>query len=349
MSLAYDVIPVIVVTGFLGSGKSTLLADVLKGDAARDTAVLVNEFGEVGLDHLLIGKVEMETVLLDNGCVCCAIRGELKDALAHLFSRRARGEVPPFSRVVLETTGLATPAPIMATLLGDRVVSSHYSIASVVTVVDAVNARQQRERHSEWLAQVAAADRLLISKTDLVDEAHVAALEAELERVNPAASMARRTVHDDASAVLGLAAHVPDFADFVRRTGMTSNARRDDGEHPLARLSQHRENLSTLTSFSIDFDEAPDWPVFTLWFTMLLNRHGDNILRVKGLLAIRGESQPVVLHAVHHLVHPVLHLDAWPGGAPLSRLVFIAEGLDRDAVAASYRRFCRHLETEAID
>jgi len=117
MSLAYDVIPVTIVTGFLGSGKSTLLADVLKGDAARDTAVLVNEFGEVGLDHLLIGEVDAQTVLLDNGCVCCAIRGELKEALATLFSRRARGEVPPFSRVVLETTGLATPAPIVATLL----------------------------------------------------------------------------------------------------------------------------------------------------------------------------------------------------------------------------------------
>ena len=147
MSLAYDVIPVTIVTGFLGSGKSTLLADVLKGEAARDTAVLVNEFGEVGLDHLLIGEVDAQTVLLDNGCVCCAIRGELKDALAALFSRRARGEVPPFSRVVLETTGLATPAPIVATLLGDRIVSSHYSIAAIVTVVDAVNAGQQRMRH----------------------------------------------------------------------------------------------------------------------------------------------------------------------------------------------------------
>src|ERR1700712_785124 len=114
MSLAYDIVPVTLVTGFLGSGKSTLLADVLKGDAARDTAVLVNEFGAVGLDHLLMGEVNAQTVLLDNGCICCSIRGELKDALADLFSRRARGDVPPFSRVILETTGLATPAPVVA-------------------------------------------------------------------------------------------------------------------------------------------------------------------------------------------------------------------------------------------
>src|SRR5258705_9643050 len=149
MSLAYDVIPVTVVTGFLGSGKSTLLADVLKGDAACDTAVLVNEFGEVGLDHLLIGEVNAQTVLLDNGCVCCAIRGELKDALATLFSQRARGEVPPFSRVVLETTGLATPAPIIATLLADPIVSSHYMLNSTVTVVDAINAAEQHARYPE--------------------------------------------------------------------------------------------------------------------------------------------------------------------------------------------------------
>jgi G3E family GTPase len=346
VSLAYDIIPVTVVTGFLGSGKSTLLADVLKGEAARDTAVLVNEFGEVGLDHLLIGEVEARTVLLDNGCVCCAIRGELKDALATLFSQRARGEVPPFSRVVLETTGLATPAPIVATLLGDRIVSSHYSIGAIVTVVDALNAGQQHARHPEWLAQVAAADRLLISKADLAGDVRTDTLERTLAQLNPAARIARRTQRDDASLVLDPAANAHDFADFVRRANVReTNAGGDP--NPLARLALHREHLSAITSFCIDFDEPLDWPVFTLWFTMLLNRHGDNILRVKGLLALAGATQPVVVHAVHHLVHPVLHLDAWPDarpdGAKHSRLVFIAEGLDGDAVRASYRRFRRHL------
>ncbi|MDR5836618.1 GTP-binding protein [Caballeronia sp. LZ034LL] len=345
MSLAYDVIPVTIVTGFLGSGKSTLLADVLKGDAARDTAVLVNEFGEVGLDHLLMGEVEAQTVLLDNGCICCAIRGELKDALATLFSRRARGEVPPFSRVVLETTGLATPAPIVATLLGDRIVSSHYSIGAIVTVVDALNAEQQQARHPEWLAQVAAADRLLISKADLAEDAAVDALESMLTRLNPAARIMRRTRRDDASLVLDVAANVHDFADLVFRSG----SRAVGGVRPLASLNAHRGKLSGIESFCIDFDEPLDWPVFTLWFTMLLNRHGDNILRVKGLLALEGARQPVVVHAVHHLVHPVLHLDAWPDGARHSRLVFIAEHLDGDAVRNSYRRFSRHLHPHTAE
>jgi len=352
MSLAYDVIPVTIVTGFLGSGKSTLLADVLKGEAARDTAVLVNEFGEVGLDHLLIGEVDAQTVLLDNGCVCCAIRGELKDALAALFSRRARGEVPPFSRVVLETTGLATPAPIVATLLGDRIVSSHYSIAAIVTVVDAVNAGQQRMRHPEWLAQVTAADRIVISKADLAGDACV--LEKTLAQLNPAARIAWRTNDADASIVLDEAANAHDFADFVRRAGMREHDARGEVENPLARLNAmpgHREGLEALNAFCIEFDAPLDWPVFTLWLTLLLNRHGDNILRVKGILALTGVAQPVVVHAVHHLVHPVLHLDAWADeGARRSRLVFIAQGLTRETVADSYRRLCRHLRTaETVD
>jgi G3E family GTPase len=350
MSLAYDVIPVTIVTGFLGSGKSTLLSDVLKGDAARDTAVLVNEFGEVGLDHLLIGEVDAQTVLLDNGCVCCAIRGELKDALAALFSRRARGDVPPFSRVVLETTGLATPAPIVATLLGDRVVSSHYSISAIVTVVDAVNAEVQYARHPEWLAQVTAADRIVISKADLADGA---ALERILARLNPAARIVYRTQSDDASIVLDPAATAHDFADFVRRSGTRNDSERNDEANPLARLNAtpvHQEALASLNAFCIEFDEPLEWPVFTLWFTLLLNRHGDNILRVKGMLALEGAAQPVVVHAVHHLVHPVLHLDAWPDETHRSRLVFIAQGLTRETVADSYRRLCRHLRTaETVD
>jgi G3E family GTPase len=344
---------VTIVTGFLGSGKSTLLADVLKGDAARDTAVLVNELGAVGLDHLLIGEVEAQAVLLDNGCICCAMRGELKDALASLFSQRSRGEVPPFSRVVLETTGLATPAPIVATLLGDRVVSSHYSIGAIVTVVDALNAQHQQATHPEWLAQVTAADRILVSKTDLADEVTLDTLERSLAQLNPAARIARRTRADDASVVLDPAANALDFADLVRRAG-TRGSNAHAHVQPLARLDAtpaHRAGLASLDAFCMEFDEPIEWAVFVLWLTMLLNRHGDRILRVKGVLALAGATRPVVLHAVHHLVHPVLHLDAWPNALgsdgprarPPSRLVIIAQGLARNTVIDSYRRFCRHL------
>jgi G3E family GTPase len=349
MSLAYDVIPVTLLTGFLGSGKSTLLADVLTGKAARDTAVLVNEFGAIGLDHLLLGDIDAQTVLLDNGCICCSIRGELKDALAALFSRRARGEVPPFSHVVLETTGLATPAPIVATLLADPVVRSHFVLNATVTVVDAVNAAQQRLRHPEWLAQVCAADRLLLSKTDLVDAASVDALAAMLATLNPAASVLARDPSGGAHALLGIVLEPASQTGVIGRLGSGSHALAASGSGawraPGALAHHAGENAPDIRAFSMRIDAPLDWQVFTLWFTMLLSRHGDRILRVKALLSIAGSDRPAALHAVRHLVHPILHLAKWPDGtAPVSQLVFITEGLPGDALEASYRRFCHHLE-----
>lgn len=351
MSLAYDMIPVTLVTGFLGSGKSTLLADVLKGEAARDTAVLVNEFGAVGLDHLLVGEVSAQTVLLDNGCLCCAIRGELKDALAELFSRRARGELPPFSRLVLETTGLATPAPIIATLLADPVIRSHYTLNATVTVVDAVHALRQRERHPEWLAQVTAADRLLISKADLADDGEVGKLADLLARTNPAATVVVREAGMCAGTLLDFLTAPASSTDLLRRLGGARRALAGAAPRPAGAFTDFAQrdalHTSNVRAFSMRFDQPIDWDMFTLWFTMLLNRHGDKILRVKGLLSIAGSLQPAVLHAVQHLVHPVLHLDAWPDGEPVSRLVFITEGLSADILEASYRRFRQHLEEPA--
>ncbi|HEY1998343.1 GTP-binding protein [Paraburkholderia sp.] len=363
MSLSDDILPVTLVTGFLGSGKSTLLADVLHGEAAQTTAVLVNEFGAVGLDHLLVGEVNAQTVLLDNGCVCCSIRGELRDALATLFSQRSRGELPPFSRVVIETTGLATPAPIIATLLADPVVRNHYALNATITVVDAVNAMSQSARHPEWLAQVAAADRLLISKADLADEAGVAALADRLAMLNPAASVIVRDREDSAGLLDRLFASASTH-DLMRRLGNateglsrsvappSAHGGDDDRYRPWSNAARspltHRSATQPdINAFCIQIDEPLDWQVFTLWFTMLLNRHGDKILRVKGLLCIEGSNQPAVLHAVQHLVHPVLHLDAWPDGKMHSRLVFITEGLASERVEASYMRFRQHLE-EAV-
>ncbi len=341
MSLAYDVIPLTLVTGFLGSGKSTLLADVLKGEAARDTAVLVNELGAVGLDHLLMGEVETQTVLLDNGCICCSIRGELKDALAALFSRRARGEVPPFSRVVLETTGLATPAPIIATLLADPVIRSHYTLNATITVVDALNAAQQRARHPEWLAQLTAADRILISKVDLVTRADLARLSCDLASLNPAADVVLRST--DTDVLLDLLFAPASSPGLISRLGAHSVDFSATGR----RLAHRGEHERLIESSCIRIDEPLDWQVFTLWFTMLLNRHGDKILRVKGLLAIEGTDGPAVLHAVQHLVHPVLHLDTWPDEIRATRLVFITEGLEGKQIEASYRRFRSALEEPA--
>ncbi|MFP3795518.1 CobW family GTP-binding protein [Paraburkholderia sp. SIMBA_027] len=359
MSLAYDVLPVTLVTGFLGSGKSTLIADALTGERARDTAVLVNEFGAVGLDHLLMGEVGPQTVLLDNGCLCCAMRGEMKEALAMLFSRRARGETPPFSRVIVETTGLATPAPIIATLLGDAVLASHYTLAATLTVVDAVNARTQRAAHPEWLAQVSAADRFLVTKADLADAAGVEALIGELQALNPAAQVRLRDaqaphaqledvlgapVADPLQAAMHAASRVGGATRALRLAGVVRAESAESPEAtPEATPTAHEAELARIEAFCARFDEPLDWAVFTLWLTMLLNRHGERILRVKGVLALEGSDLPVVLHTVHHLVHPVLHLDAWPDAERSTRLVFITDGLSQDAIMASYRRFHAHL------
>ena len=349
MALAYDVIPVTLVTGFLGSGKSTLLADLLEGDASRDCAVLVNEFGEVALDHLLVGAIDAQTVLLANGCLCCAMRGELKDALATLFSRRARSELPPFSRVVIETSGLATPAPIIATLLGDPILRSHYVLAGTLSVVDACNFTWQREQHPEWLAQVSAADRLLITKADFVDGARVEQLAGMLAALNPAASVEVRRASANIDALRAALFEPGDVQNMIRRVGHAARvaAHVAAPSHPLEPY-RHREVLdaSGIASFCLSFDEPIDWEVFTLWFTMLLNRHGDRILRVKGLLWLAGSERPAVLHAIQHLVHPILHPDnvgSITADQRVSRLVFIARDLTAEAVQNSYTRFQRHL------
>jgi G3E family GTPase len=346
MSFAYDVLPVILVTGFLGSGKSTLLADVLVGELARDTAVLVNEFGTVGLDHLLIGEVGPQAVLLDNGCVCCAMRGEMKEALAQLFSRRARGEMPPFSRVIIETTGLAAPAPIIATLLGDAILANHYRLAATLVVVDAVNARAQRAAYPEWLTQVSAADRVLISKTDLVDAADVHTLVDELQALNPAAQIHLRNMQATNAQLRELLTAPTQSINPLQalmRAGSGRRALRLAGvAHEEEVPTPHEAQLARIEAFCLDFDEPLDWAVFTLWFTMLLNRHGEHILRVKGLLALAGADLPVVIHAVRHLVHPVLHLDAWPDTNHSTRLVFITDGLSQNTIMMSFQRFHAH-------
>ncbi|MFP3646699.1 CobW family GTP-binding protein [Paraburkholderia sp. SIMBA_054] len=343
MSLAYDVIPVTLVTGFLGSGKSTLLVDVLTGEAARDTAVLVNEFGEVGLDHLLMGELESQTVLLENGCVCCSIRGELKDALTLLFSRRARGDLPPFSRVVIETTGLATPAPIVATLLADAIVRSHFVLSTVIAVVDAVNADEQKTRYPEWLAQVSAADRIVISKGDMTGARHVDSLKTSLQILNPLATIDVRNSSPDAlrELLFAPARFASNSVQSIGRIGASAARPVRLREAGGGELPTHRSVVgpSSIVSSSMCINDPLDWQVFTLWLTLLLNRHGDKILRMKGLLSIKGADRPAVVHAIQHLVHPVLHLEKWPDGSRMSRLVFISEGLDGAAIETSYYRF----------
>ena len=303
--------PVALVTGFLGSGKTTLLSHLLAHPDMGVTAVIVNELGEVAIDPHLLRRVDERTVLLRSVCLCCTLRGDLADELRDLWSRRERGEIPPFRRVVVETTGLADPAPILYTLVSEPVVRHHYELERVIATVDAVHGL----RHAESLKQAAAADRLVVTKTDLAD---ATALKRELERLNPTAEILEVSFGEVEPARL--------FA-----------GERDLREIPLDETAHGHDEIGALALF---LDEELDWIAFGIWLTMLLQSRGWDVLRVKGLLNVGGPG-PLVLNGVQHVVHPPVHLEAWPDDDRRSRLVFIGRGLARETLEASLAAFNR--------
>ena len=329
MSAYREQLPLTVLTGFLGSGKTSLLNRWLKSPLLADAAVLINEFGEIGLDHQLVETVDGAPVLLANGCVCCSIRDDLKAAILKLDERRRTGEVPPYRRILIETTGLADPAPIVATLLNDPELRHHYRLGAVITTVDAVNGPADVATREEARRQVALADHLVITKTDLVTPAALAALRGQLLGVNPRAGIVNVC---DAGADLLHAADIyaPDAlpADAARWLAGASHA----GPHG---------HVMPYDSLGVTVEDAIDWTAFGLWLTMLLHVHGKRILRVKGLLNVAGSDTPVVINGVQHLVHPPFHLARWPDADRRSRLVFITEGLAPEALAASLAVFNR--------
>lgn len=329
------IVAVSLLTGFLGSGKTSLLRRLLHEPDLKDTAVLINEFGEVGLDHLLVEAVaEDEVVLLKSGCVCCSIRGDLRDGLGRLYGRMQQGEVPPFRRVVIETTGLADPVPIVASFLADPALRYHFRLGHVVTVVDAVNGAANLEHFTEAAKQVALADRLVVSKTDLVAPTQVEALVERLSRLNPTALIHRSAEDDLAPPALLLQDEQEDPAEQGAELRRWLAAAEAEGR-------AHDHHTAGLGTFCLAAEAPLDWAAFGLWLSMLLNRHGAAILRVKGLLHVQGVEQPVVIQGVQHLVHKPEHLDAWPEGRPSTRLVVIGRGLDGAAIERSFRAFCR--------
>jgi G3E family GTPase len=322
-----DFTPVTLITGFLGSGKTTLLQRLLLDPALFDTAVLINEFGEIGLDHHLLERIDEKMVMLQSGCVCCTIRGELSTAIRDLQSRRDRGLLPPFRRLVIESTGLADPFPILSTVQSDPVLRHHFRLGIVITTVDAVNGARTLDAQPESVKQVAAADRLVLTKTDLATPETADLLTGMLRRINPDAPLWRSAEDDlDARQLLsgdGIARWEP--ADC-------------HGDTP-DRHHRHTDDIGTL---ALSLDEPVDWTQFGIWLTMLLHRHGDKLLRVKGILNVADSAAPVAVHAVQHLVHPPRHLAARPDGDRRSRLVFIARGLDPALIERSFRAFSMH-------
>jgi G3E family GTPase len=315
-----DPLPVVLVTGFLGSGKTTLISSLLADPAMGETAVLVNEIGDVAIDHHLVRELDERTVVLASGCVCCSLRGDLRDELRDLLNRRA--DLPPFRRIVIETTGLADPAPVLSTLLSDPILRHHYAIEVIVTTVDSVSGASTLARHAESVKQAALADILLVTKTDAATPAAVVALEGNLRALNPLASIFR----------VEFGAIAPN--ELLCARTRTPAVRKASSE-AMQRGNPHKD---VVQAFAVVLDEPLDWDAFAVWLTMLLHSHGLDVLRVKGLLDV-GAAGPVVLDGVQHVVHRPRHLDAWPDDDHRSRIVFITRDIERAAVLASLEAF----------
>ena len=324
-------IPVTLITGFLGSGKTTLLGKLLARPELADTAVIVNELGEIGLDHELVETVTDEVTVLTSGCLCCALRQDLVTTLRDLYLKREAGDIPSFVRVAVETTGLADPAPVLQTLVADPLVGSFFVLDAVVTTVDAVAGLTTLEAHPESVRQVTVADRLLLTKTDLAPE--TAALEARLEGLNPGAP--RQPVQHgdlDPSVVL-------------------HQARRPEAER-LADLDRwlaaaedphHHHGHSDIQAHCLTSEAPLDWTRFTRWLSELVEQRGGDLLRVKGLIRVAGESRPLLVQGVQHVFHEPQWLEAWPAGSPaVSRLVCIGRNLEIAALRAGLEA-CRAL------
>ncbi|MCO7642413.1 GTP-binding protein [Pseudomonas sp. S 311-6] len=324
-----DSLPFHIITGFLGSGKTTLLKRLLEGQALGETALLINEFGDVGIDHLLVEEIAPDTVLLPSGCVCCAVRGDLRQALLDLHELRARGEVPAFRRVLLETTGLADPAPLRATILRDPQLRGRYRLGVQTTVVDAMHAALQEQVHPEWLAQVAAADRLLLSKLDLVEPAVATALQTRLAALNPGATVGRAdAVSADDPAVLGQGVWGEQAEAEVQGWSLWQ------GREMRPAVSHGSAQVCCLA-----FDAPLDWTRFGVWLSLLLRCHGDRVLRVKGVLEVQDSDAVIAIHGVQHCLHAPVHLPRRPAGMTGSRLVLIVRGLEMAAVQRSLNVF----------
>ena len=322
-------LPVTVVTGFLGSGKTTLIGRLLRHPGMNRAAVIVNEFGEIGIDHELIAASSESVTLLNNGCLCCVVRTDLQETLRTLFAQRRAGEVIDFDRVLIETSGLADPAPVIQTLATDTLLAAQYRLDGVVTLVDAVNGLGQLEREAEAVKQAALADRLLVTKTDLAD---ATALRERLRGLNAHAEIADVVQGEIDPAYLtdiGLASARADAAQIGRWLG----AGRGDGAYLGAVVPRHDRAIAT---FTLWFDRPFGWQTFSAAMELLTSLRGQDLLRVKGLLNVEGEAGPVVVQGVQHVFHPPVTLAAWPSGDRRSRLVFITRGIDEQAVTALF-------------
>jgi len=360
-------LPVSVLTGFLGSGKTTLLQALLRNPAMARTAIVINEFGEVGLDHLLVAKASENMVLMDSGCLCCTIRGDLVDTLRDLFLKRVKGEIPDFDRVVVETTGLADPAPIIHTLMSDPLLAARFRLDGVIATVDAAHGSLQLDRQPESVKQAAVADRIVLTKTDVATPAATVALMQRLAAINPAAPVIPAAHGDIDPAKLfdaGLynpETKSPDVARWLREEAYRDEQAKahehhahdhahehhhhghdhhdhDHGDHcgPDCGHEHHHHDANRhddhIRAFCMVIDRPIPWNGFVDFMEALIAQAGENLLRVKGLLNVQESELPVVVHGVQHMFHPPVRLEDWPSDDHRTKLVFITRDVGQTVI-----------------
>jgi G3E family GTPase len=319
-------IPVSIVTGFLGSGKTTLINRLVRRPEMDRVAVIVNELGEIGIDNELVQVSSEQMMLLNSGCLCCTLRTDLQETLRDLFVKRRNGEVIDFERIIVETTGIADPAPVMQTLMTDTLLLEHYRLDCLVTLVDAVNGAGQLSQFPEPVKQAALADRLVVTKADLVTETQLAALTSRLRELNARAPVRVALNGEIELAFLvdvGLRRTHADLEEVERWLGEGEEDEHGHGH-------RHDENVQ---SFALRFEQPLPWSAFTQCMEVLTALRGPDLLRVKGLVNVEGKSGPMVVQGVQHLFHPPLELAAWPSEDHTTRLVFITRGIPRQVVA----------------
>jgi G3E family GTPase len=328
-------IPISVLTGFLGSGKTTVLNRLVRHPDMVRALVVVNELGEIGLDHELVERATDDVVLLQSGCLCCSVRSDLIETLQAMRRKAERGEIPRFDRVIIETTGLADPGPILQAIMVEPAVTSHFQLDGVVATVDAVNAEATLGRHNEAVRQVAVADRILLTKTDLAEPAQAMAVEQDLAALNPSVPIIRTAPGEaiDPALLFGLGLYDPSSKSADVRRWLDWERGRPRASRPVADDASRHD--ARIRSASLAFDAPIAGEALDRWLNSLLRFRGPDLLRFKAIVNVAELPGPLVLHGVQHVIHPPVMLKEWPSADRRTRMVFITHDIDEDALRAS--------------
>ena len=328
-------IPVTVITGFLGSGKTTLLSSILKKKEMQKTAVIINEFGKIGLDHALIEHTDENIVELPSGCICCTIQGDLNKTLIDLFDKMMNRKVSSFNRILIETTGLANPVPIIHTLMSSIELIRIYSLDGVITVVDSINGEKTLDLHEESLKQLALAEKIILSKTDIVDKDEINSLIYRIKEINPVSQIVfSKFGNIPLEEIFGLGAYDPYKKSEDVKKWLAAEKYKDKKHHHHHDVNRHSENIR---AFSMMSEKPVNMIAFSFFRDMITAALGANLLRMKGIINIAGEEHPAVIHGVQHIFHPVQWLEKWPDNDRRTKLVFITQNIKKEQIEDFFR------------